>query len=147
MFQQRVWLQDRFPSEEGLYAITYEHPWENLEGTNVLFHSNTLLISVTSSKRWDELYSLFKDNPKLELASYQMKHPTNSEFAKYRRPLGFFDKYIQVGMPYDEVLFLMGSPDSSGRDNWHYTTSPVGGFLINFENGKVVRKSFSFDQP
>ena len=150
LFQQRVWLQDRFPSEEGLYAVTYEHPWEELEGTNVRFHSNTLLVSVTSSQRMDGVYSLVKDNPELELARYQMMHPTNSEFAKYRRPLKFLDNHIHVGMDYDEVLFLMGPPDSPGldKDNWRwgYDTSPVGGFWIIFKNGKVVGKNFSFDQ-
>jgi hypothetical protein len=147
LIQQHVFLQGRFPAEEGLYAVTYEHPWQDVEGTNVRFTSNRLLVSVMSSERWGELNSLFKDNPKLKLASYQMKHPTNSEFAKYGRPLEYFDQYIKVGMPYDEVLCLMGSPDHSGRDNkqWGWDTSPVGGFWIRFENGKVVSKGFSFD--
>jgi len=148
VFQQYVFLQGRFPSEEGLYAVTYEHPWQDVEGTNVKFYSDTLLVSVMSSERWGELNSLFKDNPKLELASYQMKHPMNCEFAKYRRPLEYFDEYIQVGMPYDEVLFLMGSPDWPGRDykSWGWDTSPVGGFWIRFEDGKVTSKGFSFDR-
>jgi hypothetical protein len=148
-FQQRVLLQDRFPSKEGLYSVTYVHPWGDLEGTNVKFFSNTLLFFVASSKRMDELSSLLKDNPELKLASYQMKYPTNSEIPEYDRPLEFFDKYIKIGMLYDEVLFLMGSPDTCGLDNWHwgYDISPVGGLWINFENGKVAQKGFAFDQP
>jgi len=146
LFQQRV--EGPFPTEEGLYAVTYEHPWEDVEGTNVKFWSNTLLVSVMSWERSVQFHSLFKDNPELKLASYQMKHPTNGEFAKYRRPLKFFDQYIQVGMPYDKVLYLMGSPDSSGGDGkrWSWETSPVGGFWISFEDGKVTSKGFSFDR-
>jgi len=148
VFQQRVSLQDRFPSDEGLYAVTYEHPWDDIEGTNVRFTSDKLLVCVSSSKRRGELLSLFKGNPLLELASYQMKHPSNSEFAKYGRPLKYFDQYLKEGMLCDEVLFLMGSPDYSDRDNrhWGYETSPVGGFYIFFEDGKVARKGFSFER-
>ena len=115
------------------------------------FESNKLLVSRSSWQRYDELAGLFKNNHQLELASYKMKRPGISETAKWRRPLKTFDEYIKVGMLYDEVLYLMGSPDSFVRDGkkmqWSFETSPVGGFRIHFVDGKVVRKGFSFDRP
>lgn len=145
LFQQWVYLRQGLPQEAGLYVVTYEHPWEEIEGGNMHFESNELLISPTSGKG----YGLFKDNPQLELASYKMKHPPVSEPPMWQRPVKYFDNYIKIGMLYDEILFLMGSPDWFSHESdtmlWHYETSPNGGFSIDFVDGRVVRKGFSFD--
>jgi hypothetical protein len=149
MFQQQVCLQDRFPSEEGLYVVSYEHPWENIKGGNMQFVSNQLLVNKGSWQRHHEISNLFKNNPKRELASYQMTHLTVSENADYGRPLEYFNDFIQAGMSYDEILYLMGSPDSfhvlDNEMHWSYEASPVGGLVIDFVDGKVVRKGFAGD--
>lgn len=147
--QQGVCLQGRFPSEEGLYVVSYEHPWENIKGGNMQFVSNQLLVYKCSWQRHDEISNLFKNNPKRELASYQMTHLTVSENADYGRPLEYFNDFIQVGMLYDEILYLMGSPDSfhvlDNEMHWSYEASPVGGLVIDFVDGKVIRKGFAGD--
>lgn len=149
LFQQHVYLREDLPQEPGLYVVTYEHPWEEIEGGNMHFESNELLISRTTMEKSDQLYNRFKDDMELQLARYKMKHPPVSETPKWQRPLKYFDEYIETGMLYDEIIFLMGSPDwfshESDTMRWHYETSPNGGFSIDFVDGRVVRKGFSFD--
>ncbi len=144
-------------SKEGMYYISYKHPWADPNDPNCLkFTSNTLPIAIVSMERYEQLCELNND-PKLVLASYRLKNPnTASEFAKYRRDFSVF-KYISVGDKRDKVLYLTGTPDtlclypedqrnSSGCDEcWLWEVSPVSCYVINFKNGRVISISCNGD--
>ena len=90
----RQWIHlymNPFP-EEGLYVVTYEHPWEKIKGGNMLFESEKLLIAKCSQQREQKIYASLRDDPLLELMSYKIKHPPISEDTEHRpsEPVRFF---------------------------------------------------------
>jgi hypothetical protein len=126
----------------GTYAVSYEHPWTCEK--DVIFHSNTLFIAVVKSERMSTLNELLSRNPALAFSSSQFKWPcriTDSLSRRYLRwePLERLRKLIRLeGLPIDEVLFLLGSPDdayyNSNNPNgcWFWELGPVSSFSVDF---------------
>ena len=144
----------------GIYHITYVHPWE--DPNSLVFTSNTLTVACVTPERHDQLHKILWEDPKLALASYRFKNPPLGEQEpKYRRAkyLWTIDEAISIGSEQDEVLLLLGSPDTVGYatpglqeihgydEEWFYETSPVGGYYVQFKNGCVVRKGKHADSP
>lgn len=138
-------------SEPGVYQISYEHPWAspNDNPNKIGYTSSKLTVIPVNSKRNDELHSLFHNKPELELASYRFRHPPLKEPPVYHPSLTPILKDAINNAQPDVVLFLLGSPDfisTFKKDDrhilqWYYIDGPVGGFLINFHDGKVVSVS------
>lgn len=150
-------------SRPGLYRLSYAHPWAVLadEPNSPLFESDGLTIACVSHQRLDQLHMMLSKNPDLALASYKFKHPPAArEAPKQRRTVAkIVDEAIEKGAPYDKVLLLLGSPDrvtpaTAGKpttfgwwgQSWHYETSPVGAFVVMFENGSLVKKIHHADR-
>jgi hypothetical protein len=144
-------------SELGIYHISYVHPLPGTEEdpNSPVFVSNTLTIACVSQQRYDQLQMIVRGDSELALASYMFKNPSAAvEDPQYRRGeyLGPIDEAIRPGARRDEVLFLLGSPDTVGYtplseqetsncdEKWLYGTSPVGGYYVNFKEGRVVSK-------
>jgi hypothetical protein len=146
-------------SKLGTYRISYSHPWAEPEEdpNNPVFQSNILTIMLVTEERYNHLHKILHDNPELALASYKFKNPPSAiEFPEYRRNgyLDRIDKAVKIGAGMDEVLLLLGSPDTAiagytsteGQkiygydDEWLYETSPAGDYSVHFKNGRVVSK-------
>jgi hypothetical protein len=145
-------------SKLGIYRISYVHPWAELQEdpNSSVYRSNILTIACVPQERSDQLHAMLRQNTELALASYRFKHPpSTSEVPSYqRRVVKVIDDAIKQGTKQDEVLLLLGSPDtvsyhSAGQqktygcdETWLFETSPVGGYSVSFKNGRVVGKTF-----
>ena len=142
-------------SKPGIYHISYQNP-AHIPSTNrndPTDTTNTLVIACVTRKRYDQLHQMLQQNQALAFASYQFKNPPCVECPKYRRSayLNKIQPAIKAGTRQDEVLLLLGSPDSISHaspgvrkldgwnEQWSYETSPVGGFLVCFKDRCVVR--------
>ena len=144
-------------SEPGVYQISYEHPWAGPKDDpkEILYSSNKLTVMPIDWKRRDQLHKMVRSVPGLELASYRFRNPPPSEPFGFRREgvTPKLNKAIQKAQQ-DFILYLLGSPDwiSIGKpkrgcdQTWFYETSPVGGYMIHFHNGKVATASISVDR-
>ena len=150
-------------SKLGIYRISYAHPWAEPEEdpNSPVFQSNILTIMLVTEERYNQLHKILHDNPELALASYKFKNPPSAcEMPKYRRSFPqIIDKAVKIGAGMDEVLLLLGSPDTaiarytstegqkiySWDDEWLYETSPAGGCSVHFKNGRVVSKAMCGD--
>lgn len=146
-------------SELGIYRISYVHPGAEPQDNpnSLLYSSNTLTIACVTQERYDQLSARLRKNTDLALAGYRFKNPPSArEDAKYHRSVAkIIDEAIRKGTRRDEVLLLLGSPDSvyysqkdevqSCDEEWSFETSPVGGYIVRFKNGCVVWKGEVFD--
>jgi hypothetical protein len=150
-------------SKPGIYHISYQNPAQ-IPSTNPddpTYTSDTLVIACVTLKRYDQLHQKLRQNQALALASYQFKNPPCVECPKYRRGeyLNKIQPAIKAGTKQDEVLLLLGSPDSvyyaspgvrkldGWNERWSYETSPVGGFSVCFKDRCVVRAGRHHDSP
>jgi len=149
-------------SEPGIYHISYVHPLPETEEdpNSPAFVSNTLTVACVTQQRYNQLQMILREDSELALASYMFRNPPAArEDPQYRRGeyLGLIDQAITTGARQDEVLFLLGSPDTSGYtplseqeasnydEAWLYGTSPVGGYYVHFTSGSVVQKGYYRD--
>jgi hypothetical protein len=149
-------------SELGIYRISYVHPVPETEEdpNSPVFVSNTLTVACVTQQRYNQLQMILREDSELALASYMFRNPPAAvEYPEYRRGeyLGPIDQAITPGASQDEVLFLLGSPDTVGYtplseqeasnfdEAWLYGTSPVGGYYVHFMNGSVVQKGYYRD--
>lgn len=144
-------------TKPGVYQISYEHPWASPEEdpNGILYSSNKLTVIPYNEKRSKQFRNILHNNPELEMVSYQFRNPPPKEPPGYNEYL--YNPKLQEAIQniqQDFVLYLLGSPDyiwipkkKDGFDQeWHYTTSPVGGYNICFNDGKVVNTFFHADQ-
>jgi hypothetical protein len=150
-------------SKPGIYHISYQDP-AHIPSTNPndpTYTSSTLVIACVTWKRYDQLHQMLQQNQALAFASYQFKNPPCVEYPKCRRSayLNKIEQAIKAGTRQDEVLLLLGSPDSVSyaslgvrkldgwNEKWSYETSPVGGFSVCFKDRRVVRAGTHHDSP
>jgi hypothetical protein len=150
-------------SEPGIYHISHQNPApiSPTDPNDPTYTSDTLVIACVPQERVDQLHQMLTQDQILALASYQFKHPPCVEDPKYHRStyLKKIQPAIVAGTQQDEVLFLLGSPDSiyypsigqlktdERRETWDYTMSPIGSFSVDFEGDCVVRAEYHYDSP
>ncbi len=148
-FDITVRMYDHFKfQEEGIYRISYEHPWHDMERTNVHCLSQPVYVANVNEQSVRRVRQMFDDDPHLELASHMIQHVLESGLPPWRRAkdIGIVDKAIAIDMDWQDAFQLIGSPDyialpsHSQPLSWCYATSPVADYYIAFRNGKVIDK-------